>query len=182
MELRAGDFVYYETFGPSGKTIKYIQSKLYPDIFASRITHVSYCVSDLGLVKEAIIPYVSIRPYNYIKKKKIVAVMRPNYIKSKALLDHAVMEQCNYIGTYYGIPQIGGHLIHAACLAAGLKLRRNPIRGGRTCTEDAIYAMRDQESAFGISDTYPDSGGTYPEMLFLFQRNTNRYMELRYTE
>ena len=150
--MQPGDFVFYETHSLSGWVIKYIQRKLWGDFWYCRITHVAFCVGLPDIVKEAIIPRVVCRASHLGGRRKILAVARPVYVnRNPMLLADVIEKQKELRGFVYGIPQIIGHLIQA--ISIGIfkhSMKKNPIRAGRDCVEDAYYANQDLCQVFGI--------------------------------
>jgi hypothetical protein len=121
-------------------------------------------------------PRVSIHSYLSVKDRDIVAIVRPVYMKPNERLYRLLNKQHAITGHWYGVFQVIGMAWCGLLIMCGIKPKRNPIRAGRDCTEDAYSFKRDAEREFCINENdglQPDY--IYPSQLLLTMIASNNY-------
>ena len=165
MDLQPGDFIFFKTQSFSGRIIRSIQRKIYGDVWYTNCNHIAVCLETPDIIREAIIPKTIIHPYEDFKKQRdIMAIVRPLYIDSSPeLLKKLLHKEFFIYGQYYGILNVVGMGIMGLMLILGATPKKNYIRTGRICTEDAYMFKVDFEKAYGI----PTQPVCEPSSLFI---------------
>jgi len=179
IKLKPGDFVFFETCSVSGRVIRWFQRRLFGKRW-SNVNHVAVCVSSPDEVREAVIPRVQIHPYTNVKDREIVAIVRPAFMQPNEALYKWLNKQHTITGHWYGILQIFGMAWCGLMVLLGHKPKRNPIRAGRNCTEDAYHFKKDAEREFNVVDDdglQPDY--IYPSQLLIAMEASPNYKVYR---
>jgi hypothetical protein len=177
MELKPGDFIFFRTYSLSGYFIKWFQSRLFGKQW-SDVTHVAVCVQSPDVVREAVIPRVTIQEYTRIKDRDVVVIVRPKFIQPEPRLYVEMNKQQSISGQVYGVQQILGLVVYSIAAVWGHRPKQNPIHAGRICTEDAYFFKKDMERTFGINENDNLQKDTiFPaELLGAFERSENYFL------
>ncbi len=200
--IQPWSFIFYRTTTKSGFIIRVLQQRLLRVglvkdlVWALSANHCAVVVAlhqDLGkpgtgepLILDNVIPRCVVHTQDSVPGRTIVAVAVPVFLdtgdsglKTQALSELAVdaMGQEHRLYSWW---EIFGLLVWSLLVLVGIKLAKNPIRGGTICTEQDLEFKHLLEQVYGIVDPLAlDKDTTYPAQLLLAFINSRHYQVYR---
>lgn len=195
-------FIFYHTSTKSGFIIRMLQQRLFrlglvkDLVWALSANHCAVVVAlqqDFSkpgtgepLILDNVIPRCVVHAQGSVSGRTVVAVAVPVFVNTgdpglkTQVLSELAVDAMGQEHRLYSWWEILGLLVWSLFALVGIKLAKNPIRGGTICTEQDLEFKHLLEQVYGIVDPLAlDKDTTYPVQLLLAFINSRYYQVYR---